>query len=170
MDQIFQGLRYCFLYVDDVLISSPDIVSHLEHVRSVLDLLLSINPDKCIFAAPEVDYLSMRVSGSGCFPLVKNTDIISPFPCPSDKKGLQRFLGVLNFFTRFIKGASDLLHPLTEALKGKPLTLIWNLEMNQFFAAAKSVLANVPTHVHPDPSAQISLSVDASSSHVGAVL
>ena len=67
-------------------------------------------------------------------------------------------------------GASDLLHPLTEALKGKPLTLIWNLEMNQFFAPAKSVLANVPTHVHPDPSAQMFLSVDASGSHVGAVL
>ena len=44
-----------------------------------------------------------------------------------------------------------LLRPLTEALKGKPLTLIWNLEMNQFFAAAKSVLANVPTLVHSDP-------------------
>ena len=63
-------------------------------------------------------------------------------------------------------GASDLLHPLTEDLKGKPLTLIWNLEMNQFFAPSKSVLANV----HPDPSAQMFLSVDASGSHVGAVL
>ena len=42
--------------------------------------------------------------------------------------------------------------------------------MNQSFAAAKSILANVPTLVHPDPSARISLSVDASGSHVGAVL
>ena len=38
-DQIFQGLRYCFVYVDDVLIFSPDLVSHLEHVRTVFDLL-----------------------------------------------------------------------------------------------------------------------------------
>ena len=112
----------------------------------------------------------MRVSGSGCFPLVRHTEIISTFLCPSDKKGLQRFPGVLNFFRRFIKGASGLLHPLTEALRCKPLTLIWNLEMNQSFAAAKSVLANVPTLVHHDASARISLSVDAFGSHVGAVL
>ena len=113
----------------------------------------------------------MRGSGSGCFPLVKHTEIIFTFPCPSDKKGLQRFPGVLNFFRRFIKGASGLLHPLTEALRCKPMTLIRNLEMNLSFAAAKSVLANVPTLVHPDDaSARISLSVDASGSHVGAVL
>ena len=42
--------------------------------------------------------------------------------------------------------------------------------MNQSFAAAKSVLANVPTLVHPDPSDWISLSVDASGFHVGVFL
>jgi len=174
MDQIFQGLPYCFVYVDDVLISSPDLSSHLEHVQTVLDLLrlhgLSINPDKCVFAAPAVDFLGMRVSGSGCIPLTKHTEIISAFPRPTDKKGLQRFLGILNFYRRFIKAAAGLLRPLTEALKGKSSTLTWDLEMNQSFAAAKSILANVPTLVHPDPSARISLSVDASGSHVGAVL
>ena len=55
LDQILQGLPYCFVYVDD----SPDLTSHLEHVRNVFDLLrlhcLSINPDKCMFAAPTVD-------------------------------------------------------------------------------------------------------------------
>ena len=89
MDKIVQGLPYCFVDVDDVLISSPDLISHLEHVRSVLDLLrlhgLSINPDKCVYAAPKVDYLGMRVSGSGCFPLVKHTQIIFPSPLQTRK-------------------------------------------------------------------------------------
>ena len=71
IDQIFQGLPYCFLDVDDILISSPDLVSHLEHMQSIFDLLqlhgLSIQPDKCTFAAPTVDYLGMRVLGYGCF-------------------------------------------------------------------------------------------------------
>ena len=81
MDQIFQGLPYCFVYVDDVLISGPDLVLHLEHVQSVFDILrlhgLSINSNKCTFAVPTMDFLCMRVSGSGCFPLVKHTEIIS---------------------------------------------------------------------------------------------
>ena len=66
---------------------------------------------------------------------------------------------------------TGLLHPLAEALKGKPLTLIWNLEMKQSFAAAKYVLTNVPTLVlHPHHSARIPLSVDAFSSYFGTVL
>ena len=112
----------------------------------------------------------MRVSGSGCFPLAKHTEIISAFPYPTDKKGLQRVLGIRNFYRRFIMSTDGLLHPLNEALKGKPRALTWNLEMNQSFAAVKSVLANVPTLVQPDPSARIFLSVDASSSHVRTVL
>ena len=109
------------------------------------------NPDKCTFAVPEVDYLGMRVSGSGCIPLTKHTEIISAFPCLlrllTDKKGLQKFLGILYFYRRFINAAAGILRPLTEALKGKPSTLTWDLEMNQSFAAAKSILANVPTLV-----------------------
>ena len=53
MDQILGDLPHCFVYVDDILISSPDIKSHLQHVLQVPDRLrlhgLSINPDKCVF-------------------------------------------------------------------------------------------------------------------------
>ena len=68
--------------------------------------------------APTVGLLCIRVSGSGCFPLVKNTEIISAFPYPTWKKGLQCFLGILIFSRRFIKGAARLPHLLTEILKG----------------------------------------------------
>ena len=174
MDMILGDLPYCFVYIDDILIASPDVESHLLHVREVLDRFrlhgLSINPEKCVFAAPELEYLGMRVSSSGCFPLTKHTEIISNFPRPVDKKGLQRFLGMLNFYRRFIRGAAGLLLPLTEALKGKSTILRWDLEMNKSFAAAKTVLSKVPSLVHPDPAARISVSVDASGSHIGAVL
>ena len=103
---------------------------------------------------PTVAYLCMRVSGSGCFSLVKHTQIIFAFCCPTDKKGLQRYLGILNFYRRFIKSAANLLRPLTKALKGKPSALTWNLEVNQSFEAAKSVLVNVPKLVHPDPASR----------------
>ena len=54
MDQILGDIPHCFVYVDDLLIASPDATSHLNHVRQVLDRLrlhgLSINPAKCEFA------------------------------------------------------------------------------------------------------------------------
>ena len=104
------------------------------------------------------------------FSLIKHTEIVSAFLCPTDKKGLQHFLGILNFYRRFLQGVARLLYPLNKALKGKPSALTWNLEINQSFEATKSILANVPTLVHPDPFARISLSVDASGYHVGLVL
>ena len=63
------------------------------------------------------------MSGSGCVSLFKYAEIISAFPCSVDKKSLQRFLGILNFYSRFLKGAPGLLFPLTEALKGKDQAL-----------------------------------------------
>ena len=108
MDQILGDIPHCFVYIDDLLLASPDAESHLRHVRQVFDCLclhgLSINPAKCEFAKPEVEYRGMRVSSKGCFPLQKHTEVISTFPGPVDKKGLQRFLGILNFYRRFIKG------------------------------------------------------------------
>ena len=164
MDQILGDIPHCFMYVNDLLIASADATSHLCHVCQVFDCFhlhgLSINHAKCVFAKPEVEYLGMRVSSKGCFPLQKHTEVISTFPRPVDKKGLQRFLGILNFYRRFIKGAAGVLAPLTEGLKGKVSTISWTLEMNQAFPAAKSLLSSVPTLVHPDPSAKVSLAVE----------
>ena len=174
MDQLFGDLPNCFVYVNDILISSRDIQYHLQHVCKVLDRLLlhglSLNPDKRVFAAPSLDYLWMRVSAEGCVPLSIHTYVISAFPQPSDKKGWQHFLGIVNFYRRFIRGAAGLLFPLTEALKGTVSSLTWSQSMLNSFSTAKAILANVPTLVHPDPTARISVSVDASGSQVGAVL
>ena len=106
MDMILGDLPYCFIYIDDILIPSPDAESHLLHVLDVLDLLhlngLRLNSEKCLFTAPEVEYLGMRVSSSGCVPLTEHTKIISNYPRPVDKKRLQRLLGILNFYHHFI--------------------------------------------------------------------
>ena len=86
----------------------------------------------------------MRVSSKGCVSLQKHSEVISAFVCPVDKKGLQRFLGILNFNRRFIKGAVGLLALLTKALKGKVSTLSRTLDRNQAFSATKSSLMFQP--------------------------
>ena len=112
----------------------------------------------------------MRVPSKGCFPIQKQSDIISAFPHPVVKKGLQRFLGILNFYRRSIKGTTGILARLTEALKGKVSSFSLTLEMNPALSAAMSVLSNVPTLVQPDTYTKVSLSVNTSGSHIRAVL
>ena len=77
---------------------------------------------------------------------------------------------MINFYRRFLRSAAKVLAPLTNALKGPGKSLKWTPNLDSAFSAAKSLLSAVPVLTHPVPGAAISLAVDASDSHVGAVL
>jgi hypothetical protein len=73
---------------------------------------LVINFEKCIFAIPEVDFLGHRVSASGFAPLPSRA--IQKYPRPATVKQLLAFLGVFNFYRRFVPAAAKILRPLTD--------------------------------------------------------
>ena len=77
---------------------------------------------------------------------------------------------MVNFYPRFLQNATQILAPLTNALKGPGKSLLWTDDLNSAFILAKNLLAAVPVLTHPEPGAPISLAVDASDAHVGAVL
>jgi hypothetical protein len=87
---------------------------------------------------------------------------ISEFPPPQDVKQLQQFLGMVNFYRRFLPGIARTLQPLTDALRGDPKTLEW--PPAAAFEAA--MVAAVPL-AQPTPNAVLSLATDASNTHVG---
>ena len=115
-------LPYCFTHFDDILVFSSNLEQHVDHLRQVLLLCrqygLTIGLPKCEFVVPEIEFLGHLVSATGCSPLVKHTTAVSEFPVPADKPALQRFLGMLNFYRKFLRGAAGVLAPLTDALKG----------------------------------------------------
>ena len=76
---------------------------------------------------------------------------------------------MVNFYRKFTSGTALLLRPLTDFLKGDPKAFSWSPEMASPFSVAKTALALVPALVHPDSFAKISLAIDSSDSHVGAV-
>ena len=102
MDQILGNLPYCFVYIDDILIFSPNLTSHIHNLRDILELCcihsLTIGLGKCENAIPETEFLGHCITSSSLHPLPKHTSTIRDFPPPSDKPGLQRFLGMLNFY------------------------------------------------------------------------
>ena len=77
---------------------------------------------------------------------------------------------MINFYRRFLRSAARVLAPLTNALKGPGKTLHWNPMLDSAFSAAKLLLSIVSVLTHPVPGAAVSLAVEASDSHVGAVL
>ena len=174
MDQIFGNLPYCFVYIDDTLVFSPNLSSHVQQLQELLELCrghgLKIGMGKCKFAIPETKFLGHHLSSSGLHPLLKHTSAIHDFPPPTDKHGLQRFLGMINFYCCFLRFAARVLAPLTNAIKGPGKSLTWTPALDSTFSPAKLLLSAIPVLTHPVPGAAVSLAVDGSDSHVGAVL
>jgi hypothetical protein len=146
MDSITADLPAAFAYLDDVLVASQP-ADHEQAVRQVLQRLkengLVLNLDKCEFAKEEIDFLGHRVTAAGVTPLVSHVKAVQEFPPPEDKQSLQRFLGLVNFYRRFLPGAAGVLKPLTDALRGpggKRRRLQWTAEMAAAFQAVKDAL------------------------------
>jgi cleavage and polyadenylation specificity factor subunit 1 len=177
MDSILNGLPFVFVYLDDILIASPCLESHRRHVAEVLRILqengLLINAGKCTFGVTSIEFLGHQVAATGIKPLADRVAAIKQFPRPSNIKELQAFLGLFNFYRRFVQGAAKLLLPLTAALAGNPAgtaPIKWSAAMLAAFAAAKSAIAGACELQHPAPDAEISMATDASATHIGAVL
>ena len=135
--------------------------------------LLVINLEKCSFHVNEIEFLGHHVSARGALPLTSNVEAVQQFPEPATVKDMQVFLGMVNFYRRFVPNASCILLQLTDCLRGglpPSSALSWSPEMSPAFQEAKAALAKATWLQHPDPAAQIALHVDASASHVGAVL
>jgi RNase H-like domain found in reverse transcriptase len=106
-------------------------------------------------------------------PLEDHVAAIREFKLPADRQQLQQFLGMVNFYRRFLPGAAGVLQPLIDALQGpggKNRKLTWTCAMNAAFCKIKQLLCEATCLAHPDPAAAINLAVDASNTHVGAVL
>jgi Reverse transcriptase (RNA-dependent DNA polymerase) len=109
MDHLLQGLP--FVYLDNILMASPSLVEHEAHLRQVLGVLrdngLVVNPDKCQFSRETIEFLGHVVTKDGLSPLESHVGALVNFPPPSNVKQLQQFLGLLNFYRRFLQYCVD---------------------------------------------------------------
>jgi hypothetical protein len=117
--------------------------------------------------------LGHRITAGGVKPLPDHVEAITNFPLPATVKQLQAFLGIINFYRRFVPAAASVLLPLTEFLKGskKGSTQIeWSPAMRAAFTKVKQAVAAATLLAHPVAGAELALAVNASDIHVGVVL
>jgi hypothetical protein len=130
MDRTTDGLEGVFAYMDDSRVGSPDRQIHLHHLEAFSKALaangLAINLEKCVFATP-LEILGHTISATGAAPTADHAAEIKNCPSPQDIKQLQRFLGMVNLYPRFLPKCAHILKPLTDLLKGGPKTLEWTV-------------------------------------------
>jgi cleavage and polyadenylation specificity factor subunit 1 len=106
MDEILRGFDFCFSYIDDILVYSRSPQEHEQHLRTLFKQLqaygILLNPGKCVFRATEVTFLGYRISGKGSQPLPDRVADLQACPPPQTTRHLRRFLGMLNFYRRFL--------------------------------------------------------------------
>ena len=174
MDTVCQGLDSVFVYIDDILVASKDAETHMDDLRQLFQRFqeygLVINLSKCQFGRTSLDFLGHHITPTGITPLRDKVDAIIRYPQPTTVKGLQEFVGMVNFYHRFIPGAARLMSPLYAALTGKPKTLIWSEAMSKAFNSTKTALTEATLLSHPRQGAPLSLTTDASDQAIGAVL
>lgn len=178
MDNVLRGLSYCYVYIDDILIASKDKQQHYEHLKTVFQRLrkfgLSIKVPKCVFGANEVQYLGYAINEYGMKLLKTRVETVLNYPRPKNITDLRRFLGIINFYRRFVKDVAQEQIPLNTLLKGakkKDKTPIqWTEETQHAFNRCKQQLAEATLLVHPIENAPLILRTDASNTAVGAVL
>ena len=177
VDEITRGLDFVFAYIDDFLIASETEEQHREHLRMLFQRLnhygVVINPGKCEFGVNEITFLGHTVNAFGIKPLAERVDAIVEVPLPETVKALRRYLGMINFYRRFIPGAAKIFQPLNDLLKGGKkgnAPIEWSKQSEASFRESKRALANATMLAHPIPGAPVSLAVDTFDYALGAVL
>ena len=130
---------------------------------------IRLRKEKCAFMMESVEYLGFRISREGLSPLTSKVRAIVEAPGPTDIQQLRSYLGMLNYYGRFIPDLSTVLHPMNALLQSNS-RWSWTKECEEAFASSKQLLLDSTVLTHYDISLPVTLACDASSYGVGAVL
>ena len=173
-DGVFQNLDFAFVYLEDVLVASKLESQHRDYLKTIFELLsansLVINKSKCAFGVTELEYLGHLVTCNGIRPLTSRIQAIHNFPTPQTRTDHQRFLGMVNYYHRFLFGIAPKLDPLRVASAGRGKDFTRASQCQNVFEEAKASLSTNTLLHHPRPDVKTSITADASDSAIGAQL
>lgn len=162
-----------FVYLDDLLVFSKNFEDHIVLLKKVAECLaksgLNINVTKSKFCMKEVNYLGFVVGGGSIRTSDERVEAIRNFKIPQTVREVRQFLGVANYYRKFVHNFSSLASPISDLIKkGKKFEM--TEEALEAISNLKRSLTTAPVLVHPDYSRPFIVQCDASNSGIGAVL
>ena len=166
-------LKFCMVYIDDIIIFSKTAAEHLEHVRLVLEALdkfqIKVKLSKCEFFKIKLDFLGHVISREGISPQPRKIQSVVEWPRPTSVKEVQQFMGLANYYRRHVSNFAEFAAPLTSIndLTGMPE---WNEVLQKSFDDVKAHLTTAATLALPDMSLPFLLETDACDVAIGGSL
>lgn len=172
IDKILSGLDVV-KYLDDIILATDTDEKMKELIKMVFKRLseynLKVNIDKSEFFVKKVRYLGHVISGQGIEPDREKIKSMLEAPAPTNKKELQSFIGLVEYYGKFVDGLNKHLEPLFVLLK-KNQKWIWLEEHQKVFEKVKVQIGKCQILSHFDPEKDVVLSVDASDKGICGVL
>jgi len=173
IENILKNIPDITVFLDDIKIASSNVEKHFEILELVLGRLseynVRINLKKCIFLKDQISYLGHVIGKDGIKKELKKMEAVEKLPRPRNVSEVRAFIGLINYYGRFIKNLSDILRPLNEILK-KHTRFQWTLDCENAFKKAKQAFCSNKILISFNPTLPIVVATDASPYGVGAVL
>lgn len=165
--------RGVYVYLDDVIIYAKTSGKHDLILKRVMELLkehnLQLKISKCIFYDRKFEYLGHIISPDGIKANPKKVEIVKAYPRPTNVKQVQMFLGLCNYYRRFVRDFARLAKPISSLCK-KEQPFIWTNIQQEAFEKLKRALAEEVTLSFPDFEQMFYVTTDASDMAIGGVL
>ncbi|XP_074040987.1 tropomodulin isoform X2 [Leptinotarsa decemlineata] len=176
MNMTLSGLtgQSCMVYLDDIIIFNAEgEEDHLAKIAQVFEKLREVNiklkPKKCNFLLKKVKYLGHMITQEGVLPDPEKIEAIKKFPIPRNVRGVRAFMGLVNWYRRFIPNVAEISAPLVNLTK-KDVKFEISLEVLEAIDKLKQSLTAESVLIFPDFEQSFIVSTDASGLGVGAIL
>ena len=172
-DGHFEYQRICFAYLDDIIVFGSTLEDHNRNIVTLFERLrktgLKLQPDKCEYLRPELEYLGHVITSEGVKPNSEKIKAVVNFKLPTTPTEVKSFLGLSGYYRKFILNYSTIAKPLTELTKENS-TFKWTIQCQNAFDDLKHLLCSAPVLRYPDFSKEFTLTTDASNTGLGAIL
>ena len=165
--------RCALIYLDDILVFSPSIEQHLRDLRIILEKLrqhrLYAKLSKCEFLKKEIRFLGHLISADGLKMDPDKVKAILEWPELKNEADVLSFLGLVNFYHKYLEHLADVAIPISDLLKDEN-PFVWGPEQSDAFNKLKQLVASDPILSHFDVAEPVEVHCDASNRAVGAML
>jgi len=161
------------VFIDDVMVAMETEEGHDEIVEEVLRRLeendLFVKPEKCVWKVREVGFLGVIIGEDRVRMEKEKVQGVIEWPVPKSVKDVQKFLGLANYYRRFVKDFAKIAKPLHKIIR-KENKWSWGERQQKEFEELKERFTTDPVLVTPDLDKEIRVEVDASDFTTGEVL
>ena len=170
METLLRGQAGVSVYVDDILVTGATVEEHLRNLDAVLGILenarLRLNKSKCFFLRSRIEYLGHIIDGDGLHPTDEKVTALKEAPPPTNLTELLSFLGIVNYYAKFLPNLATTLTPLYRLLH-KNTRWVWTDQQERAFQQAKEALQTDSVLAHYDSTKPLLLACDASEYGIG---